>query len=63
MMKNTHTFTMTARFNKKCTKADALREIRDSGEIFADEHYCSFIDYNDRGTAITPETFKVKSVR
>ena len=68
MKKHTHTFTMTVRFDKKCTKAHALREIRNSGEIFADTHYCNWVDYewNAAGTdtkPVDPETYKVKSVR
>lgn len=58
MKTRTHRFVMTVTFNKKCTRARALREVRNDGDINTGTHYCD--STFERGE---PETFKVRSIK
>jgi hypothetical protein len=54
MKPRTHTFQITVRFDKKCTRAFALREIRDT--IYG-EFYTTQREESD------PGLFRVRSIR
>lgn len=54
-----HTFTITAKFNKPISRADAKRELKEVAELSYITHYTEYA-YDDDGGA---ETFKLGSVK
>lgn len=54
MKTKTHSFVVTIRTDRECTRATALRELRDT---IHGEHYCSALEDGD------PEAFTIKSFR
>jgi hypothetical protein len=57
----THKITVTVTFNKPISKADALREFRDSGDIYGD-HYTSF-GFEQDDERKYPGTFKMGAAK
>jgi hypothetical protein len=53
-LKNTHSFIVTLRFNRKCSRKIALREARDN---ICGQHYCTVYDGRE------PDEFRIRSVR
>jgi hypothetical protein len=54
MKKQSHSFVLTVRFDRKCSRQLALREVKDT--IYG-EHYTSPRDDAD------PDSFKIRSIR
>ena len=61
MKTRTHKITVTVTFNKPISKADALREFRDSGDI-NNRHYTSF-GWQQDDERKYPATFKLGGAR
>jgi hypothetical protein len=57
----THKITVTVTFNKPVSKADALKEFRDSGDIYG-EHYTSF-GWQQEDERKYPTKFKLGAAR
>jgi hypothetical protein len=59
MKQRSHQFVINVTFNKPCTRALALRELRDDGGIDAG----GGVHYTTQREDHEPETFKVRSIR
>jgi hypothetical protein len=57
----THKITVTVTFNKPISRANALREIKDSGDIYS-QHYTSF-GWQQDDERKYPTTFKLRGAR